>query len=435
MTYALGIELGGTVVRFCTAERGGAASIPAEVDPVFFVEGDHLVIGEEARHLATSQPRLLVTDVVAQFNAERLVSSGGRTFDSHSALGAFLATLLDAVTLREGSPASALTVSCPSDWNDDACGHLRRLIVSVTDVSVVRHLEVSVAALDAAERLPEVVTTLMRSSGELPPTQPTVRAVKAPDQLAPVVTPMRSGRSARRRSAVASACALGLLVIVVGVWTATRPGSDRSTPSTTLVIDDTTTTTIDTASSRVLTVGLLSAGRSIEPAQRAIEEINASGGVFGQDVFVVGRMIERDDSAAAVTQMASQGVAVIISDLPGEHLDAGLAVAISLRVPVCIVDGTRAPSLRAASVFTGGAAQCAVFLALAAESARSQSPARVAEMALDMSDGKGLVCTTYRQCREYVSGRQPIVYAPEKQSVHLLAMRTVQSDDRETKRY
>ena len=197
---------------------------------------------------------------------------------------------------------------------------------------------------------------------------------------------------------------------VLGRDTKLAPRSASSTSISPLV--STTDVPLPTGN---FTVGYLHAGSDVADVQAAIDAMEPAGGVFGRKVAFVEKAASADN-APALAEMKAQGVGALVTDVGADELRRVLATASAIGWAVCApgdVSGKPVGTVMLVATPTS----CVVALALAAASARSSSPAKVAGATQDILSGDGLPCRDFASCMAIVSGDQPVRYSPEQGTI------------------
>ena len=420
MAYALGIELTDAAVRVAMLGSLTEAADELVVPTVLHVEEDHVAVGSAAVELGAQRPAGLVRDVVSQFTVDRLWFAGGRMLTPDDAMAELLGGAARLVRDRRDESAGAVTVAHPDAWDDAAVARLAAVTarLGLARVELVGARTAADAARHAALRLPAAAPVAAASS--LPMLEPAMRASR-PGPSAPVVPqPTRAAPVLRRVGGPTVFAVVLAALAVTAVVVVSRRGGERSgalvplTVASTLGTAAVTTTTVPRGS---LTVGVVAGAATVAAVGAAVARLNAAGGVFGHDVFVVAQTGAAP--AGLVDQLRRQGSNVLVTDASGDVL-AGLLAAAG-GVPVCVTTaGAALPTGSLAGlVLLGPPDACTVVLALAADGAGSLDPGRIAGAGRDLLSTAGIICSTYEQCRAFVESGQPISFRPTGESVRL----------------
>jgi len=426
MPYGLGVELTDAAVLAVVAssaiEREPVTSVPA----VLFVDAGRIVVGVEALQLGEAQPMLLVRDVVGQFPVDRLWFAGGTMLTPDDAMRALLTGVVADITAARRAPPEAVTVVCPSGWDESACDRLRTIAggLPVPGVAVMSGTDVQGAATNASLRLPETsrpASDDTADTGDLPPMQAAVEGRRRVQESAAPPEPVAATVHRRRVPGVV-VIAIVIVLIVASVVAvarlADRHGTAGPASAATTVALATVPAASDALPTRALTLGLLSAGHIDDDIRRSVADLTAAGGVFGRDVVLVVQPAT-DDPPATLRHLLAQGASAAITDLDADRLPVVLIATAAANLALCATSAGDTPADGATLVVGGDARQCAEFLALAAETARSAEPAPIADAARELLVTPGIPCDGFAQCRAYVAGHQPITYRPAGEPIRL----------------
>lgn len=428
--YGLGVELTLTAVRWATATSVTEVAPAVEFSPDVAVFEGRVVGGAAGAAAAADVPGNVVSDVVGQFTVDRLWFVGSMMLTPDDALRALLAGCVEDARQANGAPAGAVTISCPSQWDESAFRRLRTIVDSLGLVLPAARLDASVtsAAGDAASRLPErpVVETHL---SDLPPLPMSFRPLaEAP---VPIYTPPPTAAPRRRRWGLLAwaAVVLGIPTIVLIVVRAGREDKTASTTSTDVVTnanvsDQVSSTSETTGPAPVvapLTIGVIT-GSDAGVQDGVVSEVaalSADAQTFSGGVFVVIQPAD-DDLAATIDQLRGQSVTALITAAGTDTTAAIVAASGAARVPLCLVGAApTTDGITGTGIAIGSAKTCTDLLALGSIAASSADSAKIIDAMSELIGGGGLKCSTVPQCAIYLRASQPISFEPDGESIQL----------------
>jgi molecular chaperone DnaK len=163
MSFVLGIDIGTSRIAAATARIDDSGSVSVtpfalgrkgdSVATVVFVSDDgELLFGDTAERRGVARPERLVREFKRNIGDDIPLVVGGRSLSSEELYAQIFASVVDAVTEREGSRPEAISLTHPTAWGPHRLGliqaALRRL--GIDDVSMITEPEAAARHYEAA---------------------------------------------------------------------------------------------------------------------------------------------------------------------------------------------------------------------------------------------------------------------------------------------